>query len=71
MIICNAIFRLNVSRVYVQVYIVEDESQRNSEEYDKSSSILSSMKNNCQFSSNSKIANQMNVENDFICNEKS
>ncbi len=38
---------------------------------DESSSMLSSMKKNCQFSSKSKIINEMNIENDFIRNEKS
>ncbi len=38
---------------------------------DESSSILSSMKKYRQFSSKSKTTNEMNIENDFIRNEKS
>jgi hypothetical protein len=39
--------KLIVNRVYVQAYIVEHDSQKNREENDESSSILSSMKKNC------------------------
>jgi hypothetical protein len=74
-IIVNAITKdenkLIVNRVHVQVFIVEHDSQKNRKEDDESSSILSSMKKNRQFSSKSKTTNEMNIENDFIRNEKS
>ncbi len=74
-IIVNAIAKddnkLIVNRVHVQVFIIEHDSQKNREKNDESSSTLSSMKKNRQFSSKSKTANEMNIENDFIRNEKS
>jgi hypothetical protein len=73
-IIVNAIAKndnkLIVNRVHVQAFIVEHDSQKNREKDDESSSILSSMKKNRQSSSKSKTANEMNIENDFIRNEK-
>ncbi len=74
-IIINAIAKndnkLIINRVHVQAFIVEHDSQKNREEDDESSSILSSMKKNRQSSLKSKTANEMNIENDFIRNEKS
>jgi hypothetical protein len=49
----------------------EHDSQKDREEDDESSSVLSSMKKNRQSSSESKTANEMNIENDLIRNEKS
>ncbi len=73
-IIINAIAKndnkLIVNRVHVQAFIVEHDSQKNRKENDESSSILSSMKKNRSFFSKSKTANEMNIENDFIRNEK-
>jgi hypothetical protein len=63
--------KLIVNRVHVQIFIVEHDSQKNRKENDESSSILSSMKKNRQFFSKSKTTNEMNIENDFIRNEKS
>jgi hypothetical protein len=75
LIIVNAIAKndnkLIVNRVHVQAFIVEHDSQKDRKENDESSSILSSMKKNRQFSSESKTANEMNIENDFIRNKKS
>jgi hypothetical protein len=62
--IANDINTLIISRVHVHVYNVESDSQTNRN--DELSSILFSMKKNCQFSSNLKTANTMNIENDFI-----
>jgi hypothetical protein len=62
---------LIVNRVHVQAFIVEHDSQKNREENDESSSILSLMKKNRQFSSELKTTNEMNIENDFIRNENS
>jgi hypothetical protein len=62
--------KLIVNRVHVQISIVEHDSQKNRKENDKSSSILSLMKKNDQTSSKSKTTNEMNIENDFIRNEK-
>ncbi len=74
-LIVNAITKdenkLIVNRVHIQVFIAEHDSQKNQVQNDESSSILSSMKKNRQFSSKSKTANEMNIENDLICNEKS
>jgi uncharacterized protein with NAD-binding domain and iron-sulfur cluster len=56
-----------MNRVYVHVYNVEHDSQMNWN--DELSSILFLMKKNCQFSSKSKTANRMNIENDFIRDE--
>jgi hypothetical protein len=74
LIIVNAIAKndnkLIVNRVHVQAFIVEHDSQKDREKDDESSSILSSMKKNRQFSSESKTTNEMNIENDFIRNEK-
>jgi hypothetical protein len=56
-----------MNRVYVHVYNVEHDSQMNRN--DELSSILFSMKKNCQFSSKSETANKMNIENDFIRDE--
>jgi hypothetical protein len=56
-----------MNRVYVYVYNVEHDSQMNRN--DELSSILFSMKKNCQFSSKSKTANKMNIENNFIRDE--
>ncbi len=74
-IIVNAIANdenmLIVNRVHVQAFIVEHDSQKNREENDESSSILSLMKKNRQFSSELKTTNEMNIENDFIRNENS
>jgi hypothetical protein len=53
-----------MSRVHVHAFNVERDSLMNRN--DESSSILFSMKKNCQSSSNSKTANKMNIENDFI-----
>jgi hypothetical protein len=73
-IIVNAIAKddnkLIVNRVHVQAFIAEHDSQKDREKDDKSSSILSSMKKNRQFSSELKTANEMNIENDFIRNKK-
>jgi hypothetical protein len=63
--------KLIVNRVHVQTFIVEHDSQKNRKKDDESSSILSSMKKNRQSSSKSKTTNEMNIENDFIRNEKS
>jgi hypothetical protein len=63
--------KLIVNRVHVQAFIVKHDSQKNRKEDDESSLILSSMKKNRQISSKSKTANEMNIENDFIRNEKS
>jgi hypothetical protein len=62
---------LIVNRVHVQAFIVEHDSQKDRKKDDESSSTLSSMKKNCQSSSKSKTANEMNIENDLIRNEKS
>jgi hypothetical protein len=62
--------KLIENRVHVQVFIVEHDSQRNRKEDDELSSILSSMKKNRQSFSKSKTANEMNIENDLIRNEK-
>ncbi len=62
--------KLIVNRVHVQVFIAEHDSQKNRKKDDESSSILSSMKKNRQFSSKSKTANEINIENDLIRNEK-
>ncbi len=62
--ITNNINRLIMNRVHVHVFNVERDSLMNRN--DESSSILFSMKKNRQFSSNSKTANKMNIENDFI-----
>jgi hypothetical protein len=74
-IIVNAIAKnenkLIVNRVHVQAFIVEHDSQKNRKENDELSSILSSMKKNRQSSSKSKTTNEINIENDFIRNEKS
>jgi hypothetical protein len=56
-----------MSRVHVHAFNVERDSLMNRN--DESSSILFSMKKNRQFSSNSKTANKMNIENDFIRDE--
>jgi hypothetical protein len=73
-IIVNAITKdenkLIVNRVHVQAFIVEHDSQKNREEDDESSSILSLMIKNRQSFSESKTTNEMNIENDFIRNEK-
>jgi hypothetical protein len=73
-IIVNAIAKndnkLIINRVHVQVFITEHDSQKNRKENDESSSILSSMKKNRQSFSKWKTANEMNIENDFIRNEK-
>ncbi len=73
-IIVNAIAKndnkLIVNRVHVQIFIVEHDSQKNRKKNDESSSILSSMKKNHQSSSKSKTTNEINIENDFIRNEK-
>jgi hypothetical protein len=53
-----------MSRVHVHAFNVERDSLMNRD--DESSSTLFSMKKNRQFSSNSKTANRMNIENDFI-----
>jgi hypothetical protein len=65
--IANDVNTLIMNRVYVHVYNVEHDSQMNRN--DELSSILSSMKKNCQFFSKSKTANKMNIENDFIRDE--
>ncbi len=65
--IANDVNTLIMNRVYVHAYNVEHDSQMNRN--DELSSILSSMKKNCQFSSKSKTANKMNIENDFIRDE--
>jgi hypothetical protein len=74
-IIVNAIAKndnkLIVNRVHAQAFIAEHDSQRNRKKNNESSLILSSMKKNRQFSSKSKTANEMNIENDLIRNEKS
>jgi hypothetical protein len=56
-----------MNRVHVHVYNVKRDSQTNRD--DELSSILFSMKKNCQFFSNSETANKMNIENDFIRNK--
>jgi hypothetical protein len=56
-----------MSRVHVHAFNVERDSLMNRN--DESSSILFSMKKNRQSSSDSKTANKMNIENDFIRNE--
>jgi hypothetical protein len=56
-----------MNRVYVHVYNVEHDSQMNRN--DELSSILFSMKKNCQFFSKLKTTNKMNIENDFIRDE--
>jgi hypothetical protein len=56
-----------MSRVYVHAYNAEHDSQMNRN--DELSSILFSMKKNCQFSSKSETTNRMNIENDFIRDE--
>jgi hypothetical protein len=56
-----------MNRVYVHTYNVEHDSQMNRN--DELSSILFSMKKNCQSSSKSKTANRMNIENDSIRDE--
>jgi uncharacterized membrane protein YkoI len=56
-----------MNRVHVHVYNVEQDSQMNRN--DELSLTLFSMKKNCQFSSNLKTANRMNIENDFIRDE--
>jgi hypothetical protein len=53
-----------MNRVHVHVYNAERDSQTNRN--DELSSILFSMKKNCQYSSDSETANKMNIENDFI-----
>ncbi len=63
--------KLIVNRVHVQAFIVEHDSQKDREENDESSSILSLMKKNRQFSSKSETTNEMNIENNLIRNEKS
>ncbi len=65
--IANDVNTLIINRVYVYVYNVEHDSQMNRN--DELLSILFSMKKNCQFFSNLKITNKMNIENDFIRNE--
>ncbi len=66
-VIANDVNTLIVNRVYVHAYNVEHDSQMNRN--DELSSILFSMKKNCQFSSKSETANRMNIENDFIRDE--
>jgi hypothetical protein len=56
-----------MNRVHVHAFNVKQNLLMNRN--DESSSILFSMKKNRQFSSDSKIANKMNIENDFIDNE--
>ncbi len=56
-----------MSRVHVHAFNVERDSLMNRD--DESSSTLFSMKKNRQFSSDSKTANKMNIENDFIRDE--
>jgi hypothetical protein len=56
-----------MSRVHVHAFNVDRDSLMNRD--DESSSILSSMKKNRQFSSDSETANKMNIENDFIRDE--
>jgi hypothetical protein len=56
-----------MSRVHVHAFNAERDSLMNRD--DESSSTLSSMKKNRQFSSDSKTANRMNIENDFIRDE--
>jgi hypothetical protein len=56
-----------MNRVHVHAFNVERNSLMN--QNDESSSILFSMKKNRQSSSNSKTANRMNIENDFIRDE--
>jgi hypothetical protein len=62
--------KLIINRVHVQAFIAEHDSQKNRKEDDESSSILSSMKKNRQSFSKSETANEMNIENDLIRNEK-
>ncbi len=62
--ITNNVNELIMSRVHVHAFNVERDSLMNRD--DESSSTLFSMKKNRQFSSNSKTANRMNIENDFI-----
>ncbi len=66
-VITNDINTLIMNRVHVHVYNVKRDSQTNRD--DELSSILFSMKKNCQFFSNSETANKMNIENDFIRNK--
>jgi hypothetical protein len=65
--IANDVNTLIMNRVHVHVYNVEQNSLINRN--DELSSILFSMKKNFQSSSNSKTANKMNIENDFIRDE--
>jgi hypothetical protein len=65
--ITNDINTLIMNCVHVHVYNVERNSQTNRD--DELSSALFSMKKNCEFSSNSKTTNRMNIENDFIRNK--
>jgi hypothetical protein len=62
--ITNNVNKLIMNRVHVHAFNVERDSLMNRN--DESSSILFSMKKNRQFSSNSKTANKINIENDFI-----
>jgi hypothetical protein len=57
-----------MNRVYVHAFNVERNSLINRN--DESSSTLFLMKKNRQFSSNSKTANKMNIENDFYSQRK-
>jgi hypothetical protein len=63
----NNLNKLIMNRVHVHMFNVEWDSLINRN--DESSSILFSMKKNRQFFSNSKTANKMNIENDFIRDE--
>jgi hypothetical protein len=65
--IANDVNTLIMNRVNVHVYNVEHDLQMNRN--DELSSILFSIKKNCQFSSKLKTANKMNIENDFIRDE--
>jgi hypothetical protein len=65
--ITNNVNKLIMNRVHFHAFNVEQDSLMNRN--DESSSILFSMKKNRQFSSNSKTANRMNIENDFIRDE--
>jgi hypothetical protein len=58
-----------MNRVYVQAYNIEHDSFENRRKDDELSFVLSSMKKNNQFSSNSETTNKMNIENDFVRNE--
>jgi PKD repeat protein len=53
-----------MNRVHVHAYNVERDSQTNRN--DELSSVLFSMKKNCQSSSDSETANKINIENDSI-----